>query len=194
MSTRIYTLTFTGAQTIEGLPQGRFFMVKSATAALTVECERSDAQPVVFANVGAGIQYNALDAGKWQRMKVTSVVAQVVEIVISDEASVSFANTVSVAGGVTITETPSATLSTPAVDAVANTSALSIAANAARRRITICSNSANTGSVFIQAAGAGANRGIELQPGTFVELKTTAAIDVRNDSGAAQNITRFEET
>jgi hypothetical protein len=77
---------------------------------------------------------------------------------------------------------------------IANTSALVIAANASRRRISISSLSSNVGSVFIQATGAGAGRGIELQSGQTFEIKTTAAFDVRNDSGAACTVMRFEET
>ena len=196
MSTRVYTLNFTGAQTIEGLPQGRFFMIKSAAAALTVECERADSQPVVFANVGAGLQYNSLDAGKWLRMKVTSQVAQTVEIVISDEAAVSFANTVNVAGAVQMIETPSAALATPARVTRATGGASTIAANPLRKRITIAnpSDNATPGLLYVQAVGAGVGRGIPLDTGMFVELKTTAAIDVRNDSGASVDFTTFEET
>lgn len=196
MTTRVHTLIFTGAQTIEGLPQGRFFMVKSATAALTITCERSDAQPVVFDNVGAGLQYNSLDAGKWQRMKVASSVAQVVEIVISDDAAVSFSNQVTVAGGVNISETPSSALATPARTTRATGGATTIAANAARRRITIANPSDNLtpGLLYLQAVGAGVGRGIPLDTGMFVELRTTAAIDVRNDSGVSVDFTVLEET
>src|SRR5688572_14662431 len=170
MSTRIYTLTMAAGVT-QILPQGRFFMIKSAASALNIEARKRNGQPQIFENVGAGLQYNALESDKWYELHVTSGGVQTVEIVISDEAQVTFASVVSVAGTAAIVELPAAALATPAADVIANASALAVAASATRRRITLSALSTNTGSVFIQATGAGAGRGIELQPGTFVELK-----------------------
>ena len=194
MSTKVYTLNFTGAAMLP-LPQGRFFMIKTATAALSIECRRRDGQPVSFSNVGAGLQYKALGSDlPWYSMEVTSALAQVVEIVISDEAEISFANTVTVAGGVSVSELPAAALSTPAADAIANGAALAVAANPARRRVTVCAASTNAGSVYVQSTGAGAGRGIELAAGASYTVVGTYAFDVRNDSGAAASVTRFEES
>ena len=196
MSTKTYVLTFAGAGMLP-LPQGTFFMIKSAVAALSINAVRRDGQPVAFENVGAGLQYNGNKAGvKWYSLEVSSSVAQVVEIVISDDAEVSFANTVSVAGGVAMTETPSAVVATPARITRATAGATTIAANPARRRITICnpSDNATPGLLYVQAVGAGAGRGLPLDPGLTAEFKTTAALDVRNDSGVSVDFTVFEET
>lgn len=193
MSTRTYVLNFLGASMLP-LPQGRFFMIKQATAALSLLARRRDGQPVEFTNVGAGLQYDALDAGKWYSLEVTSAAAQIVEIVISDDSKVSFANTVNVSGSVSVLDQLSTAIATGAPVNVLTATAQTIAANASRRRITIVSASTNTGSIYVQAVLAGAGRGYELTPGEKVEFVTAAALDVRNDSGATQTFTVFEES
>lgn len=131
----------------------------------------------------------------FRKFRVRSPNAQSVRFMVADEPQVTGGGNVgSGAPAGNIVEVPSAAIATPAADAILNAAALAVGANAARRRISVCSLSANTGSVFVQATGAGAGVGIELQPGQTIELKTTAAFDVRNDSGATQTVMRFEET
>ena len=56
--------------------------------------------------------------------------------------------------------------------------------NAARYMITVSNPSTALGSFFIRKAG-GANNLFEIQPGTYAQFNTTAALDARNDSGGA---------
>lgn len=192
MSTRTYTIAFTGPGD-HWLPQGRFFMIKSAAAALNITCERADAQPVVFENVGAGLQYNSLDAGKWLKMRVESQAAQVVEIVISDDSTVSFANTVSVAGAVATQEQPTTTThDTPAVTVPNGSQALLIAARPTRRKAVIQADSNNAASCYVRAIG-GANNVLELQPGMSFVHAGVDGLDVRNDTGAAATFYIMEQ-
>jgi hypothetical protein len=195
MSTRVHTLTFTPAQT-QVLPQGRYWLIKSAASALDLEMVKRNGQPNRVENVGAGTKFNGLDTDRWYELKITSAAAQVVEIVIADESTVDFTNAVSVTGTAATAELPSATISTPARQTRATGGATTIAANPLRRRITIAnpSDNATPGLLYVQAVGAGAGRGIPLDSGLFLELRTTAAIDIRNDSGASVDFTTFEES
>lgn len=196
MSTRTYTLSFLGASTL-ALPGGVFFYVKSAAAALTIRTRGNTTAPIEFSNVGAGLRFGPVAIDKrWTYLDVTSANVQTVEVVVSDDAEVDIASTVSVAGNVTTSDLPSTAIATPARVTRATGGATTIVANPARRRITIAnpSDNATPGLLYLQAVGAGAGRGIPLDPGTFVELVTTAAIDVRNDSGVSVDFTQFEET
>lgn len=196
MTTRTYTLTFTGAATLTA-PSGVFFYIKSATSALTLRTRGSTTAPIEFSNVGAGLKFGPVAIEKrWTYLDVTSAIAQTVELVVSDDGEVDIASTVTVAGSVTVQELPSTAIATPARITRATGGASTIAANPARKRITIAnpSDNATPGLLYVQAVGAGAGRGIPLDPGLFVELATTAAIDIRNDSGASVDFTQFEET
>lgn len=196
MSTKSYTLNFTAAGMLP-LPQGRFFMIKSATSALSISARRRDGQPVEFVNVGAGLQYNSLETLGWYSLEVTSAAAQVVEIIISDEASVTFANLVSVAGSVTVQDQPFATFAPPADASIASAASLDIAANAARRAIVIgslASNAPATTNLRVRDQAGTTAAGVELQPGTSVRIPTTAALRIRNNDANAQNVWYYEET
>jgi len=195
MTTEVLSQALTGGVKAT-FGQGRVFYIKTATSALNIEAKRAGGANSVrkFINIGAGFKFTA-DVGEgWDLLEVTSAVGQTLEIVVGDD-DVDVANAVSVSGVANIQETPSATISASAADvSVGNGAASAIAGNAARRRITVCALSTNTGSLRIQSPGAGANKGLELQPGIFIELRTTAAFDIRNDSGASQSYSVFEES
>lgn len=194
MTTEVISQALTAGQQAT-FGQGRVWYIKSATAPLLIvaETQRSGANIRKFINVGAGFKFSAADGDGWTYLRVTSSVNQNIEIIIGDD-DVEVSNAVSVTGGVTVQEIPSVGLTASVADtSVANATASAIPANASRRRITVGALSTNTGSLRIQSTGAGANRGLELQPGLFVELKTAAAFDVRNDSGAAQSYYVLEE-
>jgi hypothetical protein len=193
MSTRTYTLNFTGAGT-GTLPAGVFFKVMSAAANITIRTRGSTSSPIEFTDVGEGLKFGPVDESKrWTYLDVQSAVAQVVTVIVSDDGEVDVAGTGEIAGDVDVVELPASTIATPAADVIANGAALAVAANSARRRITICNLSSNLGSVFVQATGAGAGRGIEVQPGMNAEMHGIYAFDVRNDSGASVTVTRTEE-
>jgi hypothetical protein len=68
-----------------------------------------------------------------------------------------------------------------------------VPANASRRRITIGVLSTAAGPIRVSANGA-TLRGIEIQPGSFAEFRTTAALGIRNDGAAPTSFYLFEET
>lgn len=177
MTTRTYTLSFSGAGT-GVLPAGVFFYVKSATAALTIRTRGNTSAPIEFTNVGAGLKFGPVPESKrWTYLDVESALAQTVEVVVSDDAEVDIASTVNVAGNVTVSEVPCTALSTPARVPVSTAETLLIAANATRRRLTVQAPSTNTASVNIgPSSELSPTRGFELQPGQAVELLTTASV------------------
>lgn len=189
MGPRDFTLIFAGAATREiGLAARYVHVMRAPTASVFIKLDDGDELERV---TGEGIFVGS----GFKNLKIRSAVAQTVRIMVADEPQVTGGGTGASGGAPTIvTITPASAIATPAANVIANGAALSIAANTARRRISICSLSTNTGSVFVQAAGAGAGLGIELQPGMTLELENTAAVDVRNDSGAAQTVMQFEET
>lgn len=181
MSTRTITLSFTGAGTITA-PGGRFFFIKSASSALAIRARGATAQPIAFDDVGAGLKFGPVpEELRWTYLDVTSTVAQVVTLIISDDAEVDVASTVNVAGQVSVMQQPSTTLSTPARIATnITTDTLLSAANANRRSITIQNPAANVDTVNVGASGELAtDRGFEVEPGTSVTFVTSAAIYAR---------------
>lgn len=173
-----------------------FFYLISSTAALAITLW-VDGRQEVFSNAIGGLQLGRVKP--WTQAFITAAPGTVITLIyggvfLREDVTILQQQIATVAGTVTTTTAPASTIATPAALAVANASATTVAANLLRRRITFCSPSTNSGSVFLQAVGAGAGRGIELQAGIFIEIDNTAAIDIRNDSGAVQTITTFEET
>jgi hypothetical protein len=172
-----------------------FFFVEAASAPITIRTRGTPTSPREFIDVGPGAKFGPVTIDqKWSYLDITSSAIQVVKIVISDDAEFDVAGTVTVAGNVLITEQPTTTIVTPAANVIANASALSIAANASRKRITIANLSTGGGSVFIQSPGAGAGRGVEVQSGMNHIVRGAYAFAVRNDSGSSQTIMQTEES
>lgn len=176
-------------------PRGRLFFIKSASSPLSIGVAGRPGAPIKMTNIGAGLKYGPVAPGEeWQYLELTSALAQTVELIVSDD-DVEIANVVSVAGVAAVTIAPSSTVATVADVSIANGGTHSIAADAARKRITLQAPSTNTGSLRIAETGAAAAaRGLELQPGMSYELATTAGLDVYNGSGASQALAKFAES
>jgi hypothetical protein len=100
-----------------------------------------------------------------------------------------------IAGTVATAILPAVSIATVAPQVIATANSYAIPANLARRRITVAAAVANTGYVYAQTHGfATALAGVPIGPGQFVEFDNTAAIDIRNDTGANQNVSTFEES
>lgn len=183
------------------LPNANFLFVLSSTGSVTIQLIRVGLRPGAaqenYVGQLAGLQVSRVNAWDFASITATpgvSITFMYGNVALREDATL-FNQAIATISGITaVAVSPSATIATAAAQAVATANKVSIAQNLTRRRITVCSLSTNTGSVFLQAPAAGAGIGIELQPGTFVEIDTTAAFDVRNDSGAAQTITTFEES
>lgn len=194
MATELLTLIF-GAGETRTIGQGRILVIKSASAPVSIRLGRSQnaSSPVLFSNIPAGFKYKA-DAGRgWITGRITSATAQTVEIILGDD-DVEFASAVSVTGTASFAEAPSSAITGTVADvSVVAGGNSAIAANTNRRRITIQALSTNTGNLRVSTV-ATTGRGLELQPGQAVELKTTAAFFVTNAGAAAQSYTVLEES
>lgn len=195
MSSRNYTLTFSSAGTLTA-PGGRFFYLKAASAALTITARGATTQPIVLEDLAAGTKFGPVPLElRWTYLDVTSAVAQVVTIFVSDDAEVDIASTVNVAGNVTTSEMPSTTIATPArVSVGSGAEVLLIAQNLARKRLLVQAVDANTAIVTIgPTGGVSSTRGIELPAGASVPLPTLAAVYAIAVSGT-QSVQVLEET
>lgn len=196
MTARNYTVTHPGGGAAVRLPGGRFFMLRTASAAVNISLEGNAAAPVSFVAAPAGIMYGPIES-PWRFLVLESTAAQTIEIFISDEAEVKLSQQVSVSGSVVTQEQPASSLADTANVAVPNAALTAIvAANLSRKRVTIsfASNAAiGAATVFFRTAG-GANNLMEVQPGVLYEFCGTYAISVRNDSGGALSAMVFEES
>lgn len=195
MSTEVLTVVLSaGVQATLG--QGRILYVKSATAPLSIVLEQSQGYGRArrtFTNIPAGFKLRAAEADAWTYTRITSATSQTVEIILGDD-DVEFASAVSVTGTASVAEAPSSSVTATAADvSVANAGNSAIAANTGRRRITIQALDTNTGNLRVGTSTT-TGQGIVLQPGQAWEFKTTAALYVTNNSGAAQSYTVFEES
>lgn len=190
MSTpRDYTVALVAGTPHEIGAVGRFFgIIEAPTGAIDVSI---DGGPNLRRGAGGSI----IVASSFKRIRLSTVANQTARVLIADDVQ-DVSNIVTAAGtSITVEETPSATIDTPADNAIAAATTEAIAANAARLRITIGVLSTETVPLRVQAAGAVDLSGIEIQPGQFVEFRTTAALDIRNnDAAVASRYYVFEES
>lgn len=195
MSTELRQQTIPASGELVVSQTANFLFLLSATIAVDVRFQEGG---TTYGAVGVSAGYVKGKVKPWDRAVFKGTAGTVVSYFIGTEELrediTDFRQQIAtIAGIVKITEEPAATLNTSLTSSIANLAALSVVANLSRKRITLSALSTNTGSVFVQSPGAGANIGIELQPGMTLEIKGTYAFDVRNDSGAAQVVNRFEE-
>lgn len=168
------------------LANANFVFILATTAALSLTLSR-DGSTESFTNLLAGLKVARLR--KWDFAFFTAAAGTVVSFLygitaVREDNTDVLQALATISGNVSTTDLPSTTLSTPDDNALAAATTENIAANLARRRITLGCLSTNTVGFRVQAVGANDTSGIEVQPGTFVELRTTASIDVRNNDGA----------
>lgn len=194
MTTSTYTYSFTAPGQTLTAPGGRFFYVKSATAPISISTRGDTTTPRTFDNIGAGGKFGPVST-PWRYLDLTSASVQNVELVISDEAEFDLGGTVNVAGTVATSSAPSSSFTSPIVVTIPVSNISDIAANPSRKAISFCALSSNADSIWIQALGAAGASGIELQPGTWVRMQTTAGIRVRNlNASNTAAYTTIEET
>lgn len=196
MSSEVLTFTVGPGQTaVAG--QGRIWNLLSAPGGnVTIQCDTRSIQggqspQRIFKNVPPGTKFTAAVGEKWTYARIDSPVLQNITIFIGDE-DLQFNNAVSITGTAVTTVQPSALL-TDTVDTVqAFGTQTVIAANPARRRITIGNRETSAATVRVSHSG-GAGRGIVIQAGTFTEFDTTDTLTVRNDNAAGSATWYAEE-
>jgi hypothetical protein len=179
--------------------QGRIFNLLGAASPVTIVLEgKNSSKPGqtrvrTFKNIPAGSKFTAREGEEWTFLRLTSAAAQNVTLFVGDD-DMSFNNAVTVTGVAVVAVSPSSTFTDTADTVQATGTQTAIAANLARKRITIGVLSTSAESVRVSSTG-GAARGIEIQAGTFTEFDTTGALIVRNDNthGAAASATWYAE-
>lgn len=171
--------------------RGRFFgIIEAPLDALDVQL---DSRAPLRRGPGGSILLSEF----FSRVALTSATAQSVRVLIADESQ-DVSNVVTGGGGggggITVEETPSTVIATPDDNAIAAAATENIAANAARKRITIGVLSTADDPIRVQAVGANDASGIEVQPGTFVEIRTTASLDIRCNGAIGSVYYIFEES
>lgn len=177
------------------LANGNFFFMITATAAITVVFSRQGSTET-YAAAQAGLQIGRVkpwDYAFIQAAPGTSVTFFYGYANLREDVT-DFRQAIATISGITpISEQPSAAISdTPVVAMATATQVQLVPANLLRRRVTITNPSSNATSILIRSTLASANNLAEIQPGTFVEYKTTAAI-FGIQVGVIQNAWIFEE-
>lgn len=178
--------------------RGNFFLLFSSTVSLNVLMETEGTSEQINGVTG-GVRVRRVTP--WKALTIFGAAGGSVEFffgaddVQEDEVDV-FLQIATIAGVASIAESPSATFNSQADQSIAAAGSFDIAANLLRRRITIGSLSTNTDPVNLRVRDqtATTGEGIELQAGTFVELKTTAALRIRNNGAVAQTAWIVEES
>jgi hypothetical protein len=177
-----------------------FIFVISASSAVTVQLTRmlQDAGVETFSNVQAGLQVARLR--RWDQGKITGAAGATVTLYygyqnVREDATNFQQQIATIAGTVAVADLPASAMTDTADAALAAGAQTAIAANLARRRITIGVLSTSGNGVRVSQAGGANTRGIEVQPGTFVEFRNTSALVVRNAdiAGTAAAATWYAE-
>lgn len=177
-----------GANGVINLANGNFFFLLSVTVGtIQIRLVKTGGGVEEFSGLQAGLKVARLK--RWEYATITGTPGATVVFfhgfgdVKEDETSFQ-QQIATIAGTVGVAVLPASTFTdTPDTAQAINTQTV-IVANLARRRITIGVTAASTENVRVSSAG-GAGRGIQIQPGTFVEFDNTASLTVRNNNDNA---------
>jgi hypothetical protein len=174
---------------------GTQFNVITAAAPISIKAVKlgDSSKNRVFNNVPAGVKFSAgSDQEGFDYLQVSSATAQSVTIAVGTD-DITFSNNVTVSGSVTTQDLPAgAVAGSTKVTAVTAGAAL-VAANAARRRVTVSWDPAtlNNTVIYIRVSG-GARLGF-LTPGQSLQFNGTYALDYEA-TAAGDNLYIAEET
>lgn len=191
-----YSRTIPASGAIES-GRGNVLLLISATGTVNVRLENGGAAEGV-SGVNGGVRIERVRP--WDNARILGTAGVTVEYwigsqVVERDLIDVFTQIATIAGVASFSEFPSAAVDTPDDNALPAATTENIPANLLRRRITIGCLSSNTVGFRVQAVGANDTSGLEVQPGTFVELRTTASLDIRNNNGAvATSYYIFEES
>ena len=198
MTSEVLTQTV-GAGATATFGRGRIFNLLQAATPVTIVLEAKSpkgGQTAIrtFKNIPAGSKFTAKVGEEWTFLRLTSAAAQNVTLFVGDD-DMSFNNAVTVTGVAVVAITPSSTINAPTQTTIAATTTdiATITQNLSRKRITVGNLSTSPNSIRVSADGL-TNKGIEVQPGTFAEFDTTAALGVRNDGAGVCTWYFFEES
>lgn len=172
---------------------GRFFMLIETGAELDVTFEfRGSPIGEIGVDVQAGYKrfpgnWADLKDGRFDTVVLTSAINQTVVIGISQSAA-DYTRTLSVVE----VEQPNA--GSTAGDQTAGVGSSEIAASNADRRLIHIQNTGTTNNARVGPGVVTATRGVQLQPGQSVTLRTSAAINAIREGGADTTLGVTEES
>lgn len=169
------------------LSNANFIFIISASLPVSVQLKR-EGSTEDFASIQAGLQVGRLQ--RWSECRLTGTAGATIQLFygytsLREDVTVFNQQIATIAGTVAVADLPASTLTDTADTTQAASTQTAISANLARRRITIGVLSTSGNGVRVSFSGAANTRGIEVQPGTFVEFRNTAALVVRNADLAA---------
>ncbi len=195
MSVDSYSLAIPASGQILLPNPANFFFLLSSGAAVNVLFQRTAVRES-FQGLSAGLRVQRLKS--WDNCNITGTPGTLVTFFYGTETpredSTDYVQTIATISG-SVTTTPgigSPNTPTDHADVTVATATVdtTIPANALRRSVSIGSLSTNTPATVnlrVQGhPGAATTKGVELQPGTFINLPTTAAIDVYNPDANSQ--------
>lgn len=177
-----------------------FLFLIAASSNVNVALTRmlTDSGTETFSGVQAGLQVARLRP--WTQGTITGAAGAIVTLFygfqnVREDATLFSQQIATIAGTVVVATAPGSAMADTADTAQGVGTETAIAANLARKRITIGVLSTSVNGVRVSFTGGANTRGIEVQPGTFTEFDTTAALKVRNAAinDAAANATWYAE-
>lgn len=200
MSTEVLTQQVGAGQTVT-FGSGSQFLVVAAGANINVIARTlgSSNKNRTFTGIPAGFKFTAdtPDDG-FDLLFVTNPSGTPISVTLSvGSDDVTYSNSVTVQGTVATAELAAGTLTDQAPVACATGAQTAVvAANVNRRRLLLTidpTSAAAPGTLFFRST-AGANNLVPAQPGMSYPFNGTYGVDLRNDSGAAVNVYRSEES
>jgi hypothetical protein len=176
------------------LEPANFLFLINAPSAVTIILQR-DAARENFANFTAGLRVQRLKA--WQNAVIQGTPGATVTLFYGIETpredSTDFVQTIATIAGTVLVTPGTGSTNAPTdhadVTVAATTIDATVVANAIRKSVSIGSFSSNAPASLnlrVIAHGSGATKGVELQPGQFINIATTAALDVNNPDANSQ--------
>lgn len=174
---------------------GKMFLIASATGPVTIVATQlgNSNKTRRFTGVPAGFKFTADDdTDGFTTLQVTSPTTQAFTIAVGDD-DVSFSNAVTVSGLVSTQDNPATTIAGSTITTAVTGSAVLIAANASRRRLTVTWDPATANNTVIYIRAAGGARVAALTPGQSLQFNGTYALNYEA-AVAGDNLTMAEET
>lgn len=178
MSTETLSQAIGAGNTVQ-FGSGTQFLVQAASAPISIIAQTigDSSKTRKFTNVPAGFKFTAAnDSEGFDLLQVTSATAQTVTLAVGTD-DITFSNQVTVAGNVTTQDLPASTMTNTAPMVTAAATAALVAANPARRRISISSDPGNVANTVVYIRAQGGNRIGFVVPGTSEEFVGTYALD-----------------
>lgn len=204
MSVDTYNFTLPASGIFKLPNPGNFFFLLSSTNPIQVQLQAggigsqqaSSGANETFAGLSAGLRIQRLRS--WANLNLTGPAGTTGTIFYGTETpredATDYVQTIATISGNVLVQPGVGSANAPTdhadVSVAATTIDTTIGVNAARKSVSIGSFSSNAPTTPLNlrviAHGSGATKGVELQPGQFINIATQAALDVNNPDASAQ--------